>query len=221
MKQIDEWEADPSIFFRVTGKRRLHQEYSQVVAEEFQIREQLGEAVLERIKQDIKDGNLADDKVAELDRQLHEEEISDSDYQREYEELVMDTALEHFGEYRDDLLAGIENQTELPMDISEVFTEELGDILVYPGPNATERLIGVDQALYIASRSGWDWAFEMPNPVIHVIRGNRKGLTYDSDGIVIYPEETVAVFDWSDEFQDAVMQMEDDAFQEAALSPGD
>ncbi len=222
MKQIDEWEADDNIFFRVTEKNRLHQQYSTVVGEEPAIRDTLDNRTRKRIEQEIEDGTLADDKVAELDRQLREGEIDDFVYAKEHGELVAETTIEYYEEYCEDVLSSVVDEMGVPMGIKEVFAEGQ-NTLIYPGPNATERLIGVNQALNIASRSGWDWPNRqgMDAPVIHVIRGYKTSVTYDADGIVIVPEETVAVFDWSDEFQEAVMQMEDDAFQAAALSPGD
>lgn len=146
---IEEWDDAPDIFYRVTDRDRMHQQYSWVVAE----------APLVRL---------------------------------DYYDLLQESGDYHIGM--------VENQYGELMGIKEIYTSR-EDGLVYPGPNTVKTL---DEAIAIASSTdykgltGWDWIRRqnIENPVIQVIRGNELSYTWDGDGIVIRPEETIGVFNY-------------------------
>ncbi len=88
-----------------------------------------------------------------------------------------------------------------------------GDNIYYTGLNAVEFMEGRDQAIDIASESGWNWVARVgiEEPVIQVIRAKDIGMTWPTDGFILDPEnvETIAVFDWSEEFGELVESLED------------
>ena len=183
IEQIDAWNDDPEIFYRVTEPNRMHQQYSVVVAEERRVEFALSELIDERVKEQYAD------EIAELQRQVDNGEIFYADFDDEIEGFRQE-----FIEDNPYLLPEVENKLGRPMGIEEANISGEDPFLVYPGPNAVRTL---DEALEIASDEGWDWTnrqFETPG-VIQVIKGTNTGETFDLDGIVFSPEETVAVFD--------------------------
>lgn len=197
-----------NIFFRVTGKERLHQEYSFVVMEEDRLRSMWRDQYRKRIDEEIKGGHIGKDELAELDRALADGEINRVDYLFKYEELIDKMGNQHRKKYSAETLEGVKNKAGDPMKLQEVVINDKKR-LAYPGPNTVEKL---KDAMDIASRrsvKSWKWVDrqDIKDPVIHVIRGRATGKTWDGDGIVITPEETIAVFDWNQKFEDGVHEL--------------
>ena len=186
--QIDAWNADPNVFYRITNASRLDQPHS--------LQFDQGEGIAEEIHDKfLKEHPKLEEVVPELNLQVQDllddsgAFMSYSDAKKRWGDQLVEKEYDYWYNYVEFVESSYNLTPIKPVEVKSQIAE-----LRYLGVNGSDRFDVIYK--YLRERE-WDNVIkkEEDRSVLQVIQGDKIGETWSDDGKVINPKETLAVFD--------------------------
>lgn len=186
--QIDKWDTNPNVFYRITNTSRLDQPHS--------LQFDQGEGIAEEIHDKfLTEHPKLEEVVPGLNLQVQDllddsgTFMSYSDAKKRWGDKLVEKEYDYWYNYVEFVESSYSLTPIKPVEVKGQIAE-----LKYLGVNGSDRFDVIYK--YLRERE-WDNVIkkEEDRSVLQVIQGDKIGETWSDDGKVINPKETLAVFD--------------------------